>query len=58
MILLCCLPQANDILSRYFHKPQYCTLVIGCYVVAGDHLALDNKNERQLIQFGEQDFIK
>ena len=53
MILLCCLPQANNILSRYFDKPQYCTLVIGCYMVAGDIFHF-----HQLIQFGEQDFIK
>ena len=45
MILLCCLPQANNILSRYFDKPQYCTLVIGCYMVAGDifHLTIKMK---------------
>ena len=45
MILLCCLSQANNILSRYFDKPQYCTLVIGCYMVAGDifHLTIKKK---------------
>ena len=45
MILLCCLSQANNILSRYFDKPQYCTLVIGCYMVAGDifHLTIKMK---------------
>ena len=45
MILLCCLSQTNNILSRYFDKPQYCTLVIGCYMVAGDifHLTIKKK---------------
>ena len=45
MILLCCLSKANNILSTYFDKLQYCTLVIGCYMVAGDifHLTIEKK---------------
>ena len=45
MILFHCLPQANSILSSYFDKLQYYTLVIGCYMVAGDifHLTIKKK---------------
>ena len=48
MILLCCLSQANNILSRYFDKPQYCTLVIGCYMVADDIFYLTIKKKGSL----------